>query len=80
MSDNIPELVLEMPEAEDKRVAASTYDEELSRLSEKEQETVKQFSKQIDVTQTSVIMRYGKIRWKRFGQRIWEMRERQLQI
>ena len=54
-----PELVLEMPEAEDKRVAASTYDEELSRLSEKEQETVKQFSKQIDVTQTSVIMRYG---------------------
>lgn len=59
MSDNIPELVLEMPEAEDKRVAASTYDEELSRLSEKEQETVKQFSQQIDVTQTSVIMRYG---------------------
>ena len=59
MSDNIPALVLEMPEAEDKRVAASTYDEELSRLSEKEQETVKQFSQQIDVTQTSVIMRYG---------------------
>lgn len=59
MNDTLPELVLEMPGKEDKAEAVQPYDQELSKLSEKEQETVKQFSQQIDLTQTSVILRYG---------------------
>ena len=59
MSEHIPELILEMPEKEKKTELVQAYSDELSKLSEQEQETVKQFSQQIDLTQTSVILRYG---------------------
>lgn len=59
MSEHIPELILEMPEKEEKTELVQAYSDELSKLSEQEQETVKQFSQQIDLTQTSVILRYG---------------------
>ena len=76
MSEHIPELILEMPEKEKKTELVQAYSDELSKLSEQEQETVKQFSQQIDLTQTSVILRYGaKAQEKVADQGSWRCRK-----
>ena len=60
LNENMPQMpVVSAIEADLTPEAANAISQELNQLSEKEQEIVKNFVEQIDITQTNVVLNYG---------------------